>query len=57
MDIIKKDLGGNAEAEVVLYQPDSSIHIEVLVEGETAHPGLIATFRLIFDIKLLKYTP
>ena len=35
MDIIKKDLGGNAEAEVVLYQPDSSIHIEVLVEGET----------------------
>ena len=32
---IKKDLGGNAEAEVVLYQPDSSIHIEVLVEGET----------------------
>ena len=35
MDIIKKDLGGNAEAEVVLYQPDSSIRIEVLVEGET----------------------
>ena len=35
MDIAKKDLGGNAEAEVVLYQPDSSIHIEVLVEGET----------------------
>ena len=35
MDIIKKDLGDNAEAEVVLYQPDSSIHIEVLVEGET----------------------
>ena len=35
MDIIKKDLGGNAEAEVVLYQPNSSIHIEVLVEGET----------------------
>ena len=35
MDIIKKDLGVNAEAEVVLYQPDSSIHIEVLVEGET----------------------
>ena len=31
MDIIKKDLGGNAE----VYQPDSSIHIEVLVEGET----------------------
>ena len=29
MDIIK-DLGGNAEAEVVLYQPDSSIRIEVL---------------------------
>ena len=53
MDIIKKDFGGNAEAEVVLYQPDSSIHIEVLVEGVTAHPGLIATFRLIFDIKFL----
>ena len=35
MDIAKKDLGGNAEAEVVLYQPNSSIHIEVLVEGET----------------------
>ena len=35
MDIIKKDLCGNAEAEVVLYQPDSSIRIEVLVEGET----------------------
>ena len=35
MDIVKKDIGGNAEAEVVLYQPDSSIHIEVLVEGET----------------------
>lgn len=35
MDIDKKDIGGNAEAEVVLYQPDSSIHIEVLVEGET----------------------
>ena len=35
MDIIKKDLGVNAEAEVVLYQPDSSIHIEVLVESET----------------------
>ena len=35
MDIIKKDLGGNTEAEVVLYQSDSSIHIEVLVEGET----------------------
>ena len=34
MDIVKKDIGGNAEAEVVLYQPDSSIHIEVLVEGE-----------------------
>ncbi|MDY4459113.1 MAG: RhuM family protein [Alloprevotella sp.] len=32
---MKKDLGGNAEAEVVLYQPDSSIRIEVLVEGET----------------------
>ena len=28
-------MGGNAEAEVVLYQPDSSIRIEVLVEGET----------------------
>ena len=28
MDVIKKDLGGNAE--VVLYQPDSSIRIEVL---------------------------
>ena len=28
-------MGGNTEAEVVLYQPDSSIHIEVLVEGET----------------------
>ena len=25
MDIIKKDLGGNAEAEVVLYQPDSRL--------------------------------
>ena len=35
MDIVRKDIGGNAEAEVVLYQPDSSIHIEVLVEGET----------------------
>ena len=35
MDVVKKDIGGNAEAEVVLYQPDSSIHIEVLVEGET----------------------
>ena len=35
MDIVKKDIGGNAEAEVVLYQPDSSIHIEVLEEGET----------------------
>ena len=35
MDIVKKDIGGNAEAEVVLYQPDSRIHIEVLVEGET----------------------
>ena len=35
MDIVKKDIGDNAEAEVVLYQPDSSIHIEVLVEGET----------------------
>ena len=35
MDIAKKDLGGNAEAEVVLYQPNSSIHIKVLVEGET----------------------
>ena len=35
MDKDKKDIGGNAEAEVVLYQPDSSIHIEVLVEGET----------------------
>lgn len=35
MDILRKDFGGNAEAEVVLYQPDSSIHIEVLVEGET----------------------
>ena len=35
MDIVKKDIGGNAEAEMVLYQPDSSIHIEVLVEGET----------------------
>ena len=35
MDIAKKDLGVNAEAEVVLYQLDSSIHIEVLVEGET----------------------
>ena len=35
MDIVKKDISGNAEAEVVLYQPDSSIHIEVLVEGET----------------------
>lgn len=35
MDIVKKDIGGNAEAEVVLYQPNSSIHIEVLVEGET----------------------
>lgn len=35
MDIVKKDIGGNTEAEVVLYQPDSSIHIEVLVEGET----------------------
>ena len=35
MDIVKKDIGGNAEAEVVLYQPDSSIHIEVLVEGDT----------------------
>ena len=35
MDIVKKDIGGNAEAEVVLYQPDSSIHIDVLVEGET----------------------
>ena len=35
MDIVKQDIGGNTEAEVVLYQPDSSIHIEVLVEGET----------------------
>lgn len=35
MDIVKKDIGDNAEAEVVLYQPNSSIHIEVLVEGET----------------------
>ena len=35
MDIVKKNIGDNAEAEVVLYQPDSSIHIEVLVEGET----------------------
>ena len=35
MDIVKKVIGGNAEAEVVLYKPDSSIHIEVLVEGET----------------------
>ena len=34
MDIVKKDIGGNAEAEVVLYQPDSSIHIDALVEGE-----------------------
>ena len=25
MDIAKKDLGGNAEAEVVLYQPDSRL--------------------------------
>ena len=25
MDIIKKDLGGNTEAEVVLYQPDSRL--------------------------------
>ena len=33
--LVKQDTGGNAEAEVVLYQPDSSIHIEVLVEGET----------------------
>ena len=30
--LVKQDTGGNAEAEVVLYQPDSSIHIEVLVE-------------------------
>ena len=35
MDILRKDFEGNAEDEVVLYQPDSSIHIEVLVEGET----------------------
>ena len=35
MDIVKKDIGGNAEAEVVLYQPDSNIHIEVLAGGET----------------------
>ena len=36
MDIVRKDTmdSGNG-AEVVLYQPDNSIHIEVLVEGET----------------------
>lgn len=36
MDIVSKDTmdSGNG-AEVVLYQPDNSIHIEVLVEGET----------------------
>lgn len=36
MDLVRKnntDCGNGAE--VVLYQPDSSIHIEVLVEGET----------------------
>ena len=31
--LVKQDTGGNAEAEVVLYQPDSSIHIEVLCGG------------------------
>lgn len=28
MDVVKKVIGGNAEAEVVLCQPDSGIHIE-----------------------------
>ena len=36
MDIARKDnMDSNNGAEVVLYQPDNSIHIEVLVEGET----------------------
>ena len=34
MDIIKKDLGGNAEAEVVLYQPNETISIEVKLDAE-----------------------
>ena len=33
MDIAKKDLGGNSQ--IVLYQPNETISIEVLVEGET----------------------
>ena len=32
MDIAKKDLGGNAEAEVVLYQPNETISIEVKLD-------------------------
>lgn len=36
MDIVRKDnMDSGNGAEVVLYQPDNSIHIEVLVEGET----------------------
>ncbi|MGM9778132.1 MAG: hypothetical protein ACI3ZD_07350 [Prevotella sp.] len=36
MNILRKDnMDSGNGAEVVLYQPDNSIHIEVLVEGET----------------------
>ena len=36
MDIVSKDnMDSGNRAEVVLYQPDNSIHIEVLMEGET----------------------
>ena len=36
MDLVRKNNTDCCNgAEVVLYQPDSSIHIEVLVEGET----------------------
>ena len=55
MDIVKKDIGGNAEAEVVLYQPDSSIHIEVLVEGEEKLGSCIRVkwIIIVYDINQL----
>lgn len=42
MDIAKTDSTdcGNG-AEVVLYQPDSSIHIEVLVERDTSDKSVV----------------
>ena len=42
MDIVKKDIGGNAEAEVVLYQPDKLLR-HVAIERNAKDFGIGTT--------------